>query len=480
MKKKQMQYFFALISCLCFLTGCSYSETQTKTDEPKDQMQYEFDITGQTCDKGISLTDQDLYDKLINNTYYVVHDDILYPIYAGIDKTTNGAWDEDDAANYYDMYIFRSDLEKNIPTLFEGDRLVYYSKSNVLNYTMYYRMLDAGYSIGSVNLYKNISGRYFLNLDDSENILYNSGLDDIYNQKDIDYVMFDKVAGVQITDDLIDGGVIKGLEKDKYYDFELYLGTFFKPITLQSNFHIFRGFEKFASVEYETLQDFLYEIKIPEYLTTGYYYLNGTGMMRYVEGNVYNTDTDFNVPLLFLPEFDENGDPVDQSKYLYSQHPDLNKFSTSLEGCLGYVDPNTITDEFEDENQQPIVLSQTVTKNFDLWLLPGKVCQIKISSPSLEKTGKIKITVGDIMKDATYNYLDDCYILEINGRGERATLSVSGFKNDYKIQLTDCEQYSGQDEVQETQMQDDDKQSEGNGVLKMIKGVLDNVLHSNG
>lgn len=474
--------FLPVISLMIMLTGCGNANITKDATVSENSSQYTFDITEETSEFGINTKDKDFISKLTDNNYYICHNDVFYPLVTYI-QSTEDVMDTDKAASYNDMYFFTSDNEHNIPTLYEGDKLYFYSKSNMLNYTLFYRLYDCSYTIGVTNLRSNIGGRYYLDFANEENFKYllsDSGLEDIYNQKDTDQVMFDKIAGVQITDDLIDNGVIKGLKKDADYDLEVYLGSYFTHYTVKSKYHLFRGYEKFATSNYTTLQDFLYEIEIPEYLKTGYYNLNEIGIFRYVKGNSYNSDTDFNDPILMLPEFDENGDPVSQEKYIYSENPNINKFKTSIPGCVGYVDPELQQEETTNEESEEIVLNKTVMKTYDLFLPANEECVITVKSPTEEKTGNIVITLDDnTQKTAEYDYLNKEYVLTVNGRGYKAVLNINGFTKGYDIELTNAETYRGQD-IKQPEEETQVTENQNKGFVEKIKEMINNVLHPDG
>ena len=43
-----------------------------------------------------------------------------------------------------------------------------------------------------------------------------------------------------------------------------------------------------------------------------------------------------------------------------------------------------------------------------------------------------------------YNRLDKCYELDVTGKNEKGTLTISGLYNDYDVELINCEQYTNQ------------------------------------
>ena len=73
--------------------------------------------------------------------------------------------------------------------------------------------------------------------------------------------------------------------------------------------------------------DGIITINLPENLKTGYYYINGAGLFRYIDGNSYNDSTNFNDPGVIK---DDNGkviyDPrtTETKKTVYTNDDKIN------------------------------------------------------------------------------------------------------------------------------------------------------------
>ena len=79
-----------------------------------------------------------------------------------------------------------------------------------------------------------------------------------------------------------DGGTVLGLTKDAQYVCEFYTGTYYQDFVLPANIHSFGSMEQFVSYDYEFLHSNCIKINIPEYFKSGYYFVQGVGLFRYV------------------------------------------------------------------------------------------------------------------------------------------------------------------------------------------------------
>ena len=131
----------------------------------------------------------------------------------------------------------------------------------------------------------------------------------------------DKVGNTRVTEENIsDGGTVLGLKKDKVYTCEFYTGTYYQDFNLTANIHCFSSLERFTSYNYEFMHSNFIVIEIPEYFKSGYYFVNGVGLFRYVaykdvtkyNGEPYDENINWNDTII---EYDEDGvviyDPSD-------------------------------------------------------------------------------------------------------------------------------------------------------------------------
>jgi len=458
MKRKLI---LCILSLSLLLTGCSSSRDKEENiiidKTPTGAVNY------QTSTLGIPEDQKKFQELLTSGEYYVVHDGVYYPTYY---YAKNDIDEPEEYINPNRQFYFTTENEINIPTLYPGDKLVYYSTDSLLDYIIWERFYDLGYTIGITNLKEMTSGRIYLDLsdEDEENIVPASELYSIYDLKK-ESLLVDKIGGVPIDNTLVTDGLINACKKSKTYDLELYTGTEFVHYDTTANIHAFKSYELFASIEYNTLQEFLYEIEVPEYLPTGYYHVDGQGFIRICREPQYSETTNYNEQILF-PEVDTDAWDYDPEEYiapkLYSTYEPLNLFKTNQEGKLGYVDPEAEVTEAEEvaEDIKQIALKEAVTKEIDLYFPADRECKVAITSSTGETTGDISIKFDRGVNFLDYDRINKIYEITLTGHGEKGTLVISGLFHDYDITLTNVEQYNGQLEQPVTEDTDNVETSE--------------------
>ena len=459
MKKHKMKVIaMVMVMVMSFLfTGCGSTEDVEKK-EIKDNTNAGL-IDYETSRLGVDSNKKDFEENLVSGTYYVVHEGIYYPAYTYL---KNEAADSNLEITSYlrtnpnRMSFYTLENIIDIPTLFPGDHLVYYSTSDMLDCVLWERYKDLGATFGVRNLQKNKSGKYYVDLTaDEECVIPDSELYDFYKMT-VDDVMIDKVGGIVVSDDVVQDGIIVGATKGKTYDMEVYTGTYYKHYNAVANIEAMKAYELFASINIETLQDCFWEIEVPDYFVTGYYDVNGTGMIRVVREPNYSEETDYNVQLLFPDKEETYGttnDDEDQyiAPAMYSEVPELNYFTTNQNvGTLGYVDPEAEEKEAEAKKDEMVLPDASKFKEansieYDLWFPEGKVCTIRIKSKSGETTGQAVVEFENgASSSLSYNRFDQVYEMTVNGKGNKGKITISGFWFDYDIELTNVEVYKGQ------------------------------------
>lgn len=211
-----------------------------------------------------------------------------------------------------------------IPTLYEGDYLLYVSSTETPDPIHFVRYADYGYTIGISNLEtQNNNGHYFLMIDDEDYTTYiakNSDAAAITNFDDVDKLFLDKVGDMKINDSTVStGGTITGLKKGKSYKCEFYTGSYYQDFKLTANVRAFGYLEDFTTYDYEFLHSSCIKIDLPDYFKTGYYYVNNLGMFRYVSNKdkktynnkTYDTAIDWNDPIIVKKDGQVLEDPTD-------------------------------------------------------------------------------------------------------------------------------------------------------------------------
>ena len=225
-------------------------------------------------------------------------------------------WNEN--VNVAHTIWFTSSNDYEIPTLYPGDQLVYVSKNAVPSEGIKWeRYADYGYTIGVTNLQKAESGHYRIILD-MENgysgyLNFESDTAPLSIYTNVTELYIDKIGNVPIRGNMVsDGGTILGLEKNRNYLCEWYTGTYYQDYEMKAENHTFCIIEEFTTYEYEFLHSRAIAITIPEWFKSGYYYVGGMGLFRYVNiedlslynGLAYDSNVNWNDPIIL---YDDNG-----------------------------------------------------------------------------------------------------------------------------------------------------------------------------
>lgn len=189
--------------------------------------------------------------------------------------------------------------EGMVPTLYPGDKLIYKSSTSIP--TLYYweKFFDDGYSVGVAGLKQDISGNYKYSTSDNSTTRTMPTSDATgFDALDADSIYLVSVGDERITPkNVSDAGFVKGLKLMHAYTCDIRTGTEKISATLTANIHCFSSAENYITSKFDFITDHIAEIDIPDYLTTGYYYMNGLGMFRYLktEESVDDlTESDYN------------------------------------------------------------------------------------------------------------------------------------------------------------------------------------------
>ena len=331
-----------LVGAISFsLVGCGGSETK------------QYDETGTVPE---NFTE---YNNILEDgQYYVKSKNGEYSkLYLGETTFEPGKSSTDE--DFTKIVWFKEDFDK-IPTLYKGDSLISYNSQILEEKFIFERYYDYGYSIGLRNLVLTPSGRYSISTkeEDEESgtpkiIAYPDGdTSEIVNYTN-DIVILESLGGIKLrgakeedennedgfnenndistnensqnpnkednTSPLLNkAGTLSGLQKDAKYKAEIYEGTVRHEHTFTADVRILGKFEYFYSCDYEFESETIMNITIPEDWVSGYYLINGIGMFRYVAGDSYDDNTDFNAP---NPSFEKNkeeyGDSEDEINISY-------------------------------------------------------------------------------------------------------------------------------------------------------------------
>lgn len=342
----------ALVSAMIFsLTGCGLFETMLGLSDSKptsfkspDELEsgkaYVWHHEGTKIEDDLKNgADKNVFFTCISGDYNFkgeeVSDVSMYPRSIWIDSST----------------------DDKIPTVTSKDRLIYVSKTEVPESIIFERFADYGYTIGISNMIEDAGGHYYFEyaISDEEDYKYyidtESDAVQLTELEVVTKVYLDKVGKTKVNEDSVsDGGTVLGLTKDKQYVCEFYTGTYFQDFLLTANIHSFGSMERFVSYNYEFMHSTFIVIEIPEYFKSGYYFVNGVGLFRYVadsdvetyNGKAYDEAIDWNDPIII---YDENGEVIydpsqpDYYKDKYSESdPGISDEELELEPQIEGVD----------------------------------------------------------------------------------------------------------------------------------------------
>lgn len=216
-----------------------------------------------------------------------------------------------------------------IPTMYATDKMIYKSSTKIPSIYTMEKFFDNGYTLGVMGLKQDLSGNY-------RYYGPNESTQTSFTMSKSDATGFDQLEGVetiyfaQVGDDRVTplnvslSGTITGLDFEKQYECDIRQGTEKIAATLTCNIHYFSSAETYLFGSFTFITPIIAQINIPDYVTTGYYDLNGGGFYRYVadesitnwkelshddyNATIYTYDEDGNVDGTSIGcIFDENG-----------------------------------------------------------------------------------------------------------------------------------------------------------------------------
>ncbi len=296
-----------LIVMSFFITGCGNNENDIS--DPTSTEAESHSVKAET-------EDMSYMDNLENNTYYILHaDKSCEPVLFGEASFNKG----DISSVTLDSRImwFKENVEE-LPTMYAGDSLIYYSTDILPETFQFERFEDFGYSLGFCQMNRLASGRLSISTDPNDRCTYPGGDTDEILKLTNDVVVLDKIGGLDIRvpdesvkdpesdDALTRVGTLTNLTQGKQYQTEIYEGTIKHEYIFTADVRIFGSMETCATTSYSFESETVINIKVPEYFKTGYYLINGEGLFRYINGNAFDAETQFSEPNEY-PKKDENG-----------------------------------------------------------------------------------------------------------------------------------------------------------------------------
>ena len=299
MKKKFLLTMFTLIASVTMLTGCNKEEEVVVS---YDLVPYQL-------------------DQLCESTYYVQTGDGFYPVAPGTMTVGENEGAIAAQVNNNRMVWYGLD-DKQIPTLYKNQSLVFCTANQIPASWVFERYEDLGYTIGIRALTPNSAGRYETVLDGYTLHPMSSAYTQLSSLANGTIVGIDRIGATQINNNYVSrGGTITGLAKDQVYSVDVYQGSVYVNTNMTADTHAFSSYELYETTDYSYNQSNYVTIKIPDYFVSGYYYINGAGMFKYVANDSSQgiSGVNFNTP--YYVGYDENGNLItaEQQKQMKEQ-----------------------------------------------------------------------------------------------------------------------------------------------------------------
>lgn len=299
MKKKFLLTLFTLIVSVTMLTGCNKEEEEVVS---YDLVAYQI-------------------DQLCESTYYVQTGDGFYPVTPGTMTVGENEGAIAEQVNNNRMVWYGLD-DNQIPTLYKNQSLVFCTANQIPASWVFERYEDLGYTIGIRALTPNSAGRYETVLDGYTLHPMSSAYTQLSSLANGTIVGIDRIGATQINNNYVSrGGTITGLAKDQVYSVDVYQGSVYVNTNMTADTHAFSSYELYETTDYSYNQSNYVTIKIPDYFVSGYYYINGAGMFKYVANDSSQgiSGVNFNTP--YYVGYDEDGNLItaEQQKQMKEQ-----------------------------------------------------------------------------------------------------------------------------------------------------------------
>lgn len=211
-----------------------------------------------------------------------------------------------------------------IPTMYSDSLLIYKAEEggSVPGECVLERFKDEGYSIGIRGLtfqgnkcHTEVSGVTFYPGSSISSINIQHGND----------LIIDKIDGTSITEKAVTSiGTVTGLSSGKAYTVDAYSGTTYIGGDFVADTHMFSSMERYVIDEYSMDPSNYAILSFPRDLWSGYYYVNGIGMIRYINHPKSMGDMvdDYNVPYYIT---DDSGNITTNPAGAISQEDELDE-----------------------------------------------------------------------------------------------------------------------------------------------------------
>lgn len=258
-------------------------------------------------------------EKDVNNleedSYYTFNGKEYGKLYLGdrsFKESTSSSLGTSSKGNPERVIWLKNDIN-NIPVMRRGEKIVFHSSTKLITRLNIERYYDLGYSIGIAKLKENKgTGRFTLDIRDSAlTVDPNSDAKQLQDITANGQIIIDSIGDTPLrSGNVSPSGTIIGLEKDKTYAINAYLGTNLHNKNIKADVKVLASSEGHKIEKFEFSGHKTVEFQFPHYYNSGYYLVNGFGLVRYIADDKAGVDDeiDMNVPNIYPKTGEEGGD----------------------------------------------------------------------------------------------------------------------------------------------------------------------------
>lgn len=361
-------------------------------------------------------------NEISGGNYYVKDGDAYYVPATGITysskKNDNIIAKSADPEHRIAMFC-ADDVE--IPTMYSDSLLIYKANDGgtIPDTTVLERYQDEGYTLGIRGL--SMQNGKCHTIVSGVSFYPGCSISTIQAAKDSDLIV-DKIDGISVTEQQLSvAGTITGLDKDKNYTVDAYSGTTYIGGDFIADTHMFSSMERFEITDYSMDPSNFAILSFPKDLWSGYYYVNGTGMIRYInhpksmgdEVDTYNeqyyvTDEHGNITTnpanTILTDEQEKESvwnyrfPVEEGKPILTVKVNCTGKTSEVKGTLFAPDGRKIT--LSPDNESQVLIGSTESPIAGAWTLSltgleGKVFDVNISYAEPSDNAPVSTVIKD-------------------------------------------------------------------------------------
>lgn len=307
-------------------------------------------------------------DQLVGGNYYIKDGDTFYQVAKGLMYSTGEAVTIPSEASPNERILMFGRDDEQIPTLYKDTQLIYKSAdfnnpsadgSVPLTPSEYIleRFSDQGYSVGIRGLENPDGTKYRTPIVKTSFYPGCSAIGNLKLKSD-ETLTLDKINGVPISASNVSSvGTITGLTKGQPYTVDAYIGT--SPVggEVIADTHMFASFELYTLKDYELDAAGYGIITMPDYMWSGYYYVNGMGLFRYVNDyKAYGTSADIDYNVAYFMGKDKAGNIITNPAPVVNRAEDAT-LTVASTGDLS----NESTESSENTSSDPFTYHYKVT-----------------------------------------------------------------------------------------------------------------------